>query len=34
MKALANIGKRFRYLKMEPFYGAGGSAEQYWDGEQ
>ncbi|XP_046848372.1 aldo-keto reductase family 1 member B1-like [Xenia sp. Carnegie-2017] len=34
MKALANIGKRFRYLKMESYYGAGGSAEQYWDGEQ
>ena len=34
MTALANIGKRFRYLTMAIFYLDGQTAEMYWDGEQ
>ena len=34
MTALANIGKKFRYLKMKIFYLDGETPEMYWDGEQ
>ncbi|CAB4002365.1 aldo keto reductase [Paramuricea clavata] len=34
MTALANIGKKFRYLPMEVFYLDGDTQESFWDGEQ
>jgi diketogulonate reductase-like aldo/keto reductase len=34
MTALANIGKKFRYLMMNMFYIEGMTPEKYWDGEQ
>ena len=34
MTALANIGKKFRYLTMQIFYLDGETPEMYWDGEQ
>ncbi|XP_028416181.1 aldose reductase-related protein 1-like [Dendronephthya gigantea] len=34
MVALANVGKKFRYLKMKIFYLEGETPEQHWDGEQ
>ena len=34
MKALENIGKKFRYLKMSIFYLEGETPKIYWDGEQ
>ena len=34
IKALENIGKKFRYLKMENFFLDGETEEMFWDGEQ
>ena len=33
MTALANVGKKFRYLPMEVFYLDGDTQESFWDGE-
>ena len=34
MTALANIGKKFRYLTMSMYYLEGDTSATYWDGEQ
>ena len=34
MAALADIGKKFRYLTMSMYYLEGDTLATYWDGEQ